>query len=584
MQKGPNNDHPRSTPPSSVEAPGIVNKTPPQLGPPPPLPLSELVNQAVRPAQPTDIVTDVKGTLPPGIELHRAYRYQSPILKNTFDILVLKLNVPARLERKLTEWRTALEDRHPRTHIFIKRVEIKQNLQNNLVNRFRSSPVIGTEGIPTLKSMIDSLCGVEPPTSTSPRVNTPARENLTAVPFIAIDRAGTLDQEDLVYGERKADGSLMLRVAVIDITDHITPGSARDKFGMRVGTAIYSRHRVISPVGSLRTEEAAFKQGEKRPAWVVECRVHPSKPSAEYFKIRRAWVVNHANLDPSRPFDPNSDKDIAKNLSALAEITRILEHRRTQRSSFIRIDGDGAAAKIVAETMVHSRWLIAKYLKSHSPSGVIYRVHPGPSAQIAECLQELHELKIPASKADFEPPFTGFPGILHSLENRNTREAHSLANKILDSILLKAKFSTEDIGHFGLGGIEYVEPKPRAGGIPIQFLLDSIFTGASPLSTEELIRRADQLNDKRWSRDETMYKLRFLEMLAERLREQGHIFLGQVTRIGKGYLLCEVDTFGKWGRVPRSPDMRFSLGDAVALKLEGFNVRRMRFEFSVVEA
>jgi hypothetical protein len=506
-----------------------------------------------------------------------------PLMRNTFDLVVLKLNLPDHMEGKLTEWRRGIEERYPSTTILIKRVEVDQNLQNNLRSKFRGSELIGPSAITALQEMIGTLCGNQPPPTFIEHFPRPTRENLQAVPFIAVDRPTTVDQEDLIYGEKKADGTLVLRTAFIDITDEIAPGSESDKYALRVGNTVYGRLRAIAPVGAtLFGGAASFRVGEPRPAWVIECRISPFHERTEFFKVRRAMVINHANLDPSQPADIKRSPEIAKNLSALAEITNILEHRRNSRSSFIRIDGEGSAGRIVSETMIHSKRLLAKFLGQHPTAPAIYRVHQKPSADtVDECVKELNELKIPAEATDFESPLS-FAGILRSLEENSSPSARSLSNKLLDMFLLRTQYSPRNVGHYGLRLSEYLEIKPRdATGIANQHQLNAIFTGGRPLSETEVVRRATALNDKRWSRDERMYKLRFLEMLTERLGEVGNTFLAEAARLGNGPSYFQVDTFSKWGFVRDRQAPYLTPGDLVALKLEGFHLPTMRFEFSL---
>lgn len=551
------------------------------IGPPPPSinPMRAVSKPVVK-----EITQDISESLPAGIELHRLYRYKLPFTQDSCDLIVLKLHVPDVLEHKLAEWRAAITLRHPSTDIFINRVKVANNLQANLLNQFRKVDIIKSDGIPTIERMIEATYGESPPASLPPRNQIVTREDLTFIPFVGIDRPETLDQEDLVYGKRTADGSLVLQTAFIDVTDEVVPGGKRDKFSQKVGHTLYGRKRTISPLGSeISNTVASFKCGEKRPAWVVECGINPGQPDLEYFTVRRGWVMNHANVDPSKPFDPSSDKDITENLSALAEITRILSHRRTRRSPFIRIDGEGAASQIVAETMIHSKHLLARYLLRHSPTGAIYRVHQKPSeGMVNDCVQGLKALKIPATADTFK--VTGaFREALTALERNGSHRAHELTNQILDLLLFRTVYSTENIRHFGLGNIEYLEIKPRAGGIPNQFILDSIFTGGEAPSVEDLNRRAKALNKIRWSRDERMYTLRFLEMLSERLLDTDHIFLAEVTRVGGGTMYCQVESFAKWGVIRELPPVDLVPGDIVALQLKGFNPKEMRFEFHVVE-
>jgi hypothetical protein len=584
MRKAQEADIP-SSPPISPSEGSVVSPLDTTVSPPTTI-IEQSQLQLSRPSprkKTGSVVEEINRSLPPGIELYRSYRYQMPLMRNTFDLVVLKLNLPDHMEGKLTEWRRGIEERYPSTTILIKRVEVDQNLQNNLRSKFRGSELIGPSAIPVLQEMIGTLCGNQPPPAFIEHFPRPTRENLQAVPFIAVDRPTTVDQEDLIYGEKKADGTLVLRTAFIDITDEIAPGSESDKYALRVGNTVYGRLRAIAPVGAtLFGGAASFRVGEPRPAWVIECRISPFHERTEFFKVRRAMVINHANLDPSQPADIKRSPEIAKNLSALAEITNILEHRRNSRSSFIRIDGEGSAARIVSETMIHSKRLLAKFLGQHPTAPAIYRVHQKPSADtVDECVKELNELKIPAEATDFESPLS-FAGILRSLEENPSPSARSLSNKLLDMFLLRTQYSPRNVGHYGLRLSEYLEIKPRdATGIANQHQLNAIFTGGRPLSETEVVRRATALNDKRWSRDERMYKLRFLEMLTERLGEVGNTFLAEAARLGNGPSYFQVDTFSKWGFVRDRQAPYLTPGDLVALKLEGFHLPTMRFEFSL---
>ena len=157
----------------------------------------------------------------------------------------------------------------------------------------------------------------------------------------------------------------------------------------------------------------------------------------------------------------------------------------------------------------------------------------------------------------------------------------------------------------------------------------------------EIERRLRTINDKRWKRDEKHYKLRFFEMLEEKLGLVGSLFLGEVAqveqrvvlykngapwnvtpgvhelpnlemlstweaylksvasggdsagtapaplmdgveaRVEPGPLHVQVEGFSKWGIVLRSSGLSLRRGDPVAVTLKGFNLKDMRFEFEL---
>lgn len=485
-------------------------------------------------ARPPTLEEEIKRTLPAGFELWELTRYQMRLTTRKLETVVLKLNVPAELEPTLKEWRTALEDRYPLTQIQIRRVSVEENLFNQLRNRFRDTNIINKSARPAIQEMIHTICGTPPEVPITPRANRPPRENLLDVPFIAIDRPEVLDREDLIHGERKHDGTLVLKVAIIDVTDFIRPHSEAYRNAHRVGQNIFTRKRVISTIGAqLSQGEGSFKLGEMRPAWVFEKKISPTQGAIDTsMKVRRAWVKNHYNLNPAGPFDVKAHPEIAPNIAALADITRILERHRMSRSSVIRLESDGAASRIVAETMIQVGHMVAQWQATQLGIDAIFWTHKEPTEEDRNSwLETLRELKIPATSDDLTNDLH-VRGILRTLEERGSPVARTLENNILDLHLERTTATTKLDQHGGLRVMGYAPFKPRGAlGLTNQLAWDAAYTGGPPLTLSELEVRADAWNDKRWTRSEKFYKLRVLEMLDEKLELEGNLFLGQVTEI-----------------------------------------------------
>jgi len=547
---------------------------------------------------PPQIIEALHRELPVGMELHRAYHYQVPFSKKSrLDVVVLKLYCPPELELKLTEWRARMDDRFDSVTILVRRVTVDQNMLSHLRNRFRESSLLTDAALPTLRDMIGSLCGSLPAPPLMISARRQCREDLTAIPFVAIDRPGTRDVEDLLHAERKPNGEVIWRTAFINATGYVEPGSPLDKYALRVGSTIYGRSTTIPTLGEeLSHDLLSFKVGALRPAWVIEGRLSPrlvtttsGRTRVEYslqYKVRSGVVINRKSIDPEGAIDTTATGDaISKSLSALAEVSRILEQRRTSHPSLLRIEGEGAANKIVAETMIESKRILAQFLGNRHGVPTIFRVHHKPSAEVVDSfVQELGSLGVPASGADFENP-AEFAGILRSLESHGGAAAQSLLNSLIDTYLLRSMYSTKNEGHFGLRLDGYLEIKPRdASGLANQFQLCALFHGRQPLSAVEMSRRAAFLNEKRWRRDELNYKLRFLEMLQGHLADvDSKTFLATVVKTKKTTPYLEVEGFSKWGVLDGVPEGEYlEKGAPVAVKLKGFDLNRMRFRFEYV--
>jgi hypothetical protein len=547
---------------------------------------------------PQQVIAALHRELPVGLELHRAYHYQVPFSKKSrLDVVVLKLYCPPELEQKLSEWRLRMDDRFDSVTILVRRVTVDQNMVNHLRNRFRETSLLTDAAVPTLRDMISLICGSRPTPPIVISARQQCREDLTAIPFVAIDRPGTRDVEDLLHAERKPNGEVIWRAAFINATGYVEPGSQLDRYALRVGSTIYGRSTTIPTLGDYLSHDLlSFSVGALRPAWVVEGRLTPrhvttnsGRTRVEYtlqYKVRSGVVINRKSIDPAGPIDTTASGDaISKSLSALAEVSRILEQRRTSHPSLLRIEGEGAASKIVAETMIESKRILAQFLGSRHGVPTIYRVHHKPSAEVVNSfVKDLGDLGIPASPPDFENP-AEFAGILRSLENVESPNAQILLNTLIDTYLLRSMYSTKNEGHFGLRLDGYLEIKPRdASGLANQFQLSALFDGRSPLSAPEMSRRAAVLNEKRWRRDELNYKLRFLEMLHGHLSDaSSKTFLATVVKTKKTTPYLEVDGFSKWGVLDGVPDGEsLEKGSPVAVRLKGFDLNRMRFRFEYV--
>lgn len=547
---------------------------------------------------PQQVIEALHRELPVGLELHRAYHYQVPFSKKSrLDVVVLKLYCPPELEQKLAEWRARMDDRFDSVTILVRRVTVDQNMLNHLRNRFRESSLLSDTALPTLRDMISSLCGSLPAPPVVISARRQCREDLTALPFVAIDRPGTRDVEDLLHAERKPNGELIWRTAFINATGYVEPGSQLDRYALRVGSTIYGRSTTIPTLGEeLSHDLLSFKVGALRPAWIIEGRLSPGlvttssgRTRVEYslqYKVRSGVVINRKSIDPEGPIDTTATGDaISKSLSALAEVSRILEQRRTSHPSLLRIEGEGAANKIVAETMIESKRILAQFLGERHRVPTIYRVHHKPSRHVVNLfVRELGNLGIPAAASDFENP-AEFAGILRSLESLGSVESQALLNTLIDTYLLRSMYSTTNEGHFGLRLDGYLEIKPRdASGLANQFQLSALFEGRAPLSELEMARRAAVLNEKRWRRDELNYKLRFLEMLQGHLADvDSKTFLATVVKTKKTTPYLEVEGFSKWGVLDGVPDGEYlEKGAPVAVKLKGFDLNRMRFRFEYV--
>jgi len=232
--------------------------------------------------------------------------------------------------------------------------------------------------------------------------------------------------------------------------------------------------------------------------------------------------------------------------------------------------------------MIHAKTALGRFVEHEIKIPVIYRVHQVPSRRVLQGLaNELGGFGIDADLSDFESGLRS-ARIWERLQDSANPRARDLLNVLLDTFLLRSQYSAKNVGHFGLRVDAYLEPKPRdAAGLTDQLQLDAFCSGTELMSEDEISRRASHFNEQRWRRDERQYNLRFYEMLIRRLLSCGDMFLGEVARINSNDLYVRVEGFPRWGVVQHKVKDYLRTGDNLALRLDGFNLERSRFEFSV---
>jgi ribonuclease R len=126
------------------------------------------------------------------------------------------------------------------------------------------------------------------------------REDLTAIPIVAIDPADARDHDDAVWAAEDDDpanpGGWKAIVAIADVSFYVRSGSALDKEARKRGNSVYFPDRVVPMLPeTLSAEICSLKEGEDRAALV--CHLQVSKDGQlKSWRFARARVRIAANI------------------------------------------------------------------------------------------------------------------------------------------------------------------------------------------------------------------------------------------------------------------------------------------------
>jgi ribonuclease R len=126
------------------------------------------------------------------------------------------------------------------------------------------------------------------------------REDLTAIPIVAIDPADARDHDDAVWAAPDDDpanpGGWKAIVAIADVSFYVRPGSALDKEARKRGNSVYFPDRVVPMLPeTLSADICSLKEGEDRAA--LACHLQVAKDGQlKSWRFSRARVRIAANI------------------------------------------------------------------------------------------------------------------------------------------------------------------------------------------------------------------------------------------------------------------------------------------------
>ncbi|HEX8482390.1 MAG TPA: RNB domain-containing ribonuclease [Allosphingosinicella sp.] len=126
------------------------------------------------------------------------------------------------------------------------------------------------------------------------------REDLTAIPIVAIDPADARDHDDAVWAAPDDDpanaGGWRAIVAIADVSYYVRSGSALDKEARKRGNSVYFPDRVVPMLPeTLSAEICSLKEGEDRAALVCHLQVS-REGQLKSWRFSRARVRIAANI------------------------------------------------------------------------------------------------------------------------------------------------------------------------------------------------------------------------------------------------------------------------------------------------
>lgn len=298
------------------------------------------------------------------------------------------------------------------------------------------------------------------------------RKNYTDRLIITIDGEDSRDYDDAVEVEMLKNGNYLLGVHIADVSEYVKPRSETDKEAYERTTSVYFPDRVI-PMLPKELSNGICSLNENEVRLTLSCIIEIDKSGEivgrEIYKSVIKSKKRMTYTDVQAILDGNEEivrkyREIVPMIKNMRSLQLVLTKKRSERGSIdldvrdshITIKDETIdvepqknldAYKIIEEFMVLCNEEIAEYLY-YLELPCIYRVHEKPSTEKAsDFIAFLNTLGIAVKWKPEDCRPSDFSAVLKKVDGE---PIYPVVNKVMLRSMQKAKYSEQNLGHFGI--------------------------------------------------------------------------------------------------------------------------------------
>ena len=298
------------------------------------------------------------------------------------------------------------------------------------------------------------------------------RVDLRDLPFCTIDPASAKDHDDAIYFDWENN---ILYVAIADVSYFVKENSEIDKEAFKKSVSAYLPGKVLPMLPNELSEDmCSLKEGVDRYSFVFKIYLDVENMKINKSEVFEALINSHRKFSYGRidrvlenKFDTFTkiEKEIFDYLIPLYEVTKSFRKKRLEKGYDFRsnefrlkLDNNSEIQSVEVETSSSSHQLIEECMllanieasKKINEVG-IYRIHEEPPFKaISKLIDDVNILGIKAKlQTDVHDTIT------HIQEKAKNSFLREEVDDLIIHAQTQAKYSSKNLGHFGLGFNSY---------------------------------------------------------------------------------------------------------------------------------
>ena len=457
------------------------------------------------------------------------------------------------------------------------------------------------------------------------------REDFRGVTTFTIDPADAKDFDDALSIRPLSDGLWEIGVHIADVSYYVTEGSIIDKEAFKRATSIYLVDRTIPMLPErLCNFLCSLRPNEEKLAYSVIFTMN-DKAEVKAFRIARTIINSDRRFcyDEVQEIIKEGEGEYAAEILKLNSLAQTMREKRfaagaidfQQAEVHFRLDDDGHPLSVYFSESNESHQLIEEFMllanrtvaekigrkaPGNNPKTFVYRIHDEPNPEKLAMLQKFvsklgYKMRSGSGRTTSATAMNNLLKEIHGTKEQNVIEQISLRT------MQKARYSTENIGHYGLAFRYYTHftsPIRRYPDLLVHRLLTRyLLQGSRSVSLpkyEDFCEHCSAQEQVAANAERASIKYKQVEFMGEHIGEEYDAVISGVTEWG---IYAEINENKCEGMIPlrtlqddyyefdeanyclvgRRKHRKYTIGDAVRIKIVRANLDRKQLDFELVE-